>query len=281
MAKAYDAKVDPKSDIAVNLSNTMTRRENMMHLPFTLTDFTQDANISRPPDYHIHVYNIAPRKFEIRRPPNFPCIVFRACPKDMDYIKVGIFPNIVNEKWVDADTGETRTRGIIGERFVMDLLNPTNLGVDMWHAVTDENMSWIDGGTDDMTRRGLFFSTDDPPKEEHLATTKRLMQEHYRKLIQQADEAFMSNDRDQRRSIGPEHHMAAEYFHAKSQWHVIAELPSICPNCGEATAPGIAYHRNSMGLVCVIDWRKAVNAGIVKADEVPDDMKWETAEAKR
>lgn len=273
MAKR-DAIADAKSPIAVQQSAVMTQRENMVLLPFTLQDFTQDANISRPPDYHIYVYNIAPRRFEIRRPPNFPCIVFGPCPKGQEYVKVGVFPNIVNEKWVDADTGETRNRGIQGERFVMDLLNPVSLGIDMWNAPVSQDRAWLDQGTDDATRRGLFFSTDDPPKPEHIRITRERMEAHYKTLLQQADQAYMSNEVDQRRTIGPEHHMAAEYFHAKSAWHIIAEIQPQCPNCGEFIAKDVAFHRNTLGFICVLDWHRAVKAGAIKREDVPVECRW-------
>ncbi len=271
MAQA-DAAVVRDSELAPKLSHTFMKSENSKAV--RLVDFTGDANVSRVPDYHIFIYNIAPRKFEIRRPPYFPCVSLAACPSGQPYVKVATVPNVVNEKWIDADTGETRVRGIIGERFVMDLLNPSNLGVDMWRDISDEQMSWIDGGTDDLTRRGLFFSTDDPPKQEHIEITRRRMEEHYKRLIQQADEINMQNIPDLKRTIGMEHHLAAEYFHAKSPWHIVAELPSTCVNCGELIKKDVAFHRNELGFICVIDWKRAVAAGAKTKADVPEGLQW-------
>lgn len=271
MAKV-DAVLAPPSSGALN--EKRAREFEMNQRDFRILDMTGDANLNRKPDYYIFVYSIVNRRFEIRRPPSFPLITIPACPKGEPWKKVAVFPNIVNEKWID-ENNQMRVNGIQGERFVMDLLNPLNLGVDMWKDVQDEQLTWMDaGGTDDMTRRGLFFSIDDPPKPEHLQRTKERMENHYRYLLKQADELASMNTAEAQRSIGPEHHMAADYFHARSKWHVIAELPSICENCGEQITDGVAYHRNSMGMICVRDWKKAVAAGVKTKAEVPDELRW-------
>lgn len=240
-----------------------------------LVDFRGDANAERPADYYIYIYNIAQRKFEVRRPPNFPLITFAGCPPKQPYALVGRVPNVVNEKWIDGPSGEVRFRGIQGERFATDLLNPSNLGIDIWADVPDE-ISWIDGGTDDLTRRGVFWSPNAEPTQEELDRCRVKMEKHYKALIAQAD--ILYQDPATRREIGREHHLAADYFKARSQWHIIAEVPSICPNCGESTRTGVLFHVNSIGMMCIQPtqeaWKKAILTGIVKRDAVPEELRW-------
>lgn len=257
------------SKVASSVSKTMMQSENMQTVQ--LIDFTKDANVSRPPDYFVYIYNIAYRTFEIRRPPYFPIVRLSACPPTEPYVKVMSIPNIVNEKWVDSASGEIRNRGTQGERFAMDLINPANIGVDMWASVSAE-ASWIDGGTDDMSRRGLFFSRNDPPTQEELDKAKARLETHYRRMLAQADE--LSRDPKTFREIGPEHHAAAEYFRVKASWHVIAELPSVCENCGETIKPGIPYHVNGVGVICIRDWQATVKAGVKKREDVPEELRW-------
>ena len=264
-----DATVEPNSAVAPHIRRTLEQDLNMKTV--RLIDFRGDANVNRLPDYNIYVYNIAPRPFDLRRPPNFPLVRLSACPKGQPYAKVASVPNIVNEKWIDADSGETRVRGINGERFAMDLVNPTNLGIDMWAEVSDE-MAWIDAGTDDCSRRGLFWTTNDPPVPEELAKAKGRMENHYRRMLVQADE--LSRDPKTRKEIGAEHHLAAEYFHVRSEWHTVAELPEICENCGETIKPQAAYHVNSIGAICVRDWKRSVESGVKKRDDVPEGHRW-------
>lgn len=289
------AKVVPDSPEAQFQSRKLMAQENMKGV--RLVDFTQDANVSRAPDYYLYVYNISRRQFNIARPPCFPHVKLSACPEGQPYVKVMKVGNVVNEKWVD-DNSQVRNNGIMAERFLTDLLNPTNLGINCWQEVTDDQMSWIDaGGTNDLTRRGLFWSRNEEPgrtcmvhggvKQEilcpycfqpthdELELAKTRMQRHYRQLIAQADKYWRDN---QRMEIGPEHHMAGDYFKVKAEWHTIAELPSICPNCGEAVHEGLKFHTTAAGVICVNPtqegWRAAVNAGVKTKDQVPEDFKW-------
>ena len=291
MAKP-DAVIEKNSGIAPKLAATMTQSENMKTV--RLVDFRGDANADRPPDYFLYMYNISPRNFAIPRPPNFPLIRLAACPKsdadaeimrvpDDELIrnstgkivcrKVARIQNIVNEHWVDADSGEVRYRGINGERFAMDLINPTNIGIDMWAEISDPERSWLDSdGTDDMSRRGLFWTLNDPPTETELARAKQRLEIHYQRMLRQADE--YERDPATRKMVGYEHHLAADYFSYDAPWHTIASVKESCRECGEPLPkPGVAFHRNSIGFVCVLDWKRAVEAGAKTMAEVPESKK--------
>lgn len=276
MPGEVQARIVSGSQLAAEQTAARNRTENEKNLPITFTNFSDDPNITRAPQYYIHVYNISPRAREVRRPPSFPLIRFAACPKGQPYIKAAEIPNIVNEKWVDAASGEIRNRGIIGERFAMDLLNPTNLGIDCWQEITDDAQSWIDaGGTDDLTRRGLFWTLNDPPKQWELDRAKERLEKHYRNMLLVADSYWQSPDADQKRNIGREHHDAADYYRVKNVWHTVAELPSLCPNCGENLPnPNVPYHRNSLGERCVIDWKRTLESGVIKKSDVPESKRW-------
>lgn len=235
-----------------------------------LVDFRQDPNLNRAPDYLIYIFSIARKAFIIHRPPQFAVITFAACPKNREYIKVAVIPNVVNYRWIDSASGETRTLGEAGERVATDFLNPNNLGVDIW-AQADEQINWIDGGSDDLTRRGLFWSRNEQPFPIELERCRARMENHYKLLIAQADDLVQNGER---KSLTPEHHLAAEYFKIKTAWHSIAELQRNCPNCGEQIGDGIAFHRNSMGMICVIDWKRAIEAGVKTREDVPENLRW-------
>lgn len=290
-----DAVVVKDSPRAAEHARKLMQETNLETIRFV--DFTQDINISRPPDYFLNVFNIAHKRFTINRPPCFPTIVFEACPEGRPYALVQRFPSVVNEKWLD-ENGVIRNNGIMGERFATDCLNPCNLGVNCWQDVTDEQLTWIDGGgTNDLTRRGLFWTKNERPgrtcmihggvKEEttcpfcnrpsldELQLAKSRMEKHYRGLLQQADQFHREG---QVREIGPEHHLAGDYFKVRAPWHIVAELPSTCPNCGEAIKEGIKFHTSSTGDLCVTPsvegWKAVVNAGRRTKDQVPEDFRW-------
>jgi|SRR5579862_3522895 len=274
-------------------------------------DLRADANLMRAPDYFITLFNIVDRKFVIQRPPSFPMIVLAPCPRDKPWKAVARIPNIVNEKFVAAESGETQIRGIIGERFATDLLNPSNTGIDMWADISDDAALWIDKGTDDMTKRGLFWAggrqpgrevlcdncgavedTEDRileghdrraycrkcdqvysprPNDADLAKCKGRLERFYRQLLTQAEE-YARNQ--QFREIGYEHHLSADYFGLNSSWHQTIQAPQLCEYCGDAIKAGIAYHMSSSGLMCIRNWKSAVKAGVKQRSDVPIEERW-------
>jgi len=280
---------------AAAMSHTLMQEMNMQTL--RIVGYSQDAHLDHTPGYYLYVFNITPREFQIHRPPAFSTIIFRGCPEGQPYALVGKFPDIVDEKSVEADSGEIRTRGIKGERFVMDLINPANHGINMWQEITDQNVTWIDGGTNDYTRRGLFWTKNAKPgwtclehggcgesqicpvcgrgALDEIYLAKLRLEKHYKQLIMQADQYSREGNP---REIGPEHHMAGDYFHIRSPWHVVAELPSTCPNCGDAVKEGVPFHINSIGIICVMpdqeSWKRAIQAGVKQKADVPDDFRW-------
>ena len=247
------------------------------NVPLDLKGCNNDPNVDRKPDYYVHVICIAKEQnekdyVEVRKPPLFPCVRLRKCRPDEDWCECVRIPNIVNEKYTVAtdDDRQVRNRGYVGERVAQDLLNSTNLGTNVWIDIPDDAL-WLDGGgSDDLTRRGYFWTVNMPPTPEELAKAKARMEKHYRRLIAHAKELFRTGKSAE---IGPEHHVAAEYFHVNEPWHVTATLPDACPNCGEDVKPGIAFHMSQIG-VCIIDWRRAVEAGVKTMADVPASKRW-------
>lgn len=292
---AIDAVIVPNSTRAAIQARTLTQESNMMTV--RLNDFSGNAYLDRQPEYFLSVFNIAPKKFVVNRPPQFSAIVFLPCPAGRSWLKVATIPDIVGEKWVNAESGKIDTNGVRGERFVMDLLNPSNLGIEMWREITDEQMTWIDGGTSDLTRRGVFWTRNDEPGQtclahggcgnaakcpqcgadtfSELSLAKSRMEKHYKQLLMQADQYQREGHLNE---IGPEHHLAGDYFHVRTPWHVVAELPQTCPNCGDAIKEGVAFHISSVGTVCVLPtqeaWQRTVNSGVKRRSDVPDEYRW-------
>jgi hypothetical protein len=242
--------------------------ENMKDV--RMTNFKGNPYVDRRPDYWIHVFNISRQKFLVRRPPAFPVIEIPACPNDKPYIEVLRIPNIVNEKSLNAlasGGSEVQVTPIFGERFAMDIINPANEGADMWQEM---GTSWIDSGGDDLSRRGVFWTLNEEPTGEELRKARVWMERHYRKLIKDAEEL---SKRNRPGDIIPEAHLAADHFKLSLAWHTDAEVPASCPNCGEPIKEGIAFH-SSNGILCVIDWKRAVASGVKKRDDVPQEKRW-------
>lgn len=230
-----------------------------------------------PVQYHVYIFNIAEREFEIQKPPMFPRVKFRACPRGEKYVMVAKIPNVVMERPISAETGQFMHQPYQGERVAMDIINPQNASLDQ-DAPIPENVSWMDlGGSNDLGRRGLFWSVNEVPTDEELAKARARLDRFYRQKVQEG--SAIAADPKRAGDIAPEHHLAAEYLSRtgmKFSWHNFGEMPEVCPNCGEDIKKGAAFHTNSAGVICVLDWNRAIRAGV----KTPEDYKKAQAATK-
>lgn len=266
MSRTADATINLDSPLAASRTRELTQQANNEALPIALMDFSNDPNIDRPPDYHLYLYNIAPIGHILHKPPLAPLVQIPPCPPGEPYICFGTIPNIVNQKWPDAFTGQVHNTGSRGELLANDLLNPSNNTTQQWLDTHD----WANVGTD-LTIRGCFWSRDNPPSAADLAKARTRMETHLQRLVEEANNLFNSGKPN---DISPDHHQAAAYFNLETPWHRQYAAPVSCPICGESIKPGVAFHRNSADTICILDWQRAVAAGIKTLADVPPDKRW-------
>lgn len=225
--------------------------------------FRGNPNLVRPADYFIYIFNTGAMKHVVDRPPMFLKVNIPACNKGERYRIAFKLPNICHQTWPDPDTGTPRVHSEYGERVAMDMINPNNLGVDQ-DAEIDPSTVFSAGN--DLSVFGVFWSRNETPTEEELQKAEARRDKYYRRLITTAREkARLGKHVD----ITDIEHMAAEHFRLNESWHTVVEAPIDCPNCGEQIKAGVAYHKNSMDLICVLDWDRAIAAGAKKESDRP------------
>jgi hypothetical protein len=77
--------------------------------------------------------------------------------------------------------------------------------------------------------------------------------------------------------VTPELHAAAEYFAENYSWHSKQIKADYCAQCGEKIRAGAAFHRTEDGGMCVLDWDRAIKAGVrtrAQAYEATEDEKY-------
>lgn len=254
------------ADATVQSLNQIDKRTNSENA--ATFNWRSNPNMIRQPDYHLYMFNVGPMKHEVARPPIMVKATIPACPKGQKYIMAFKIGNIVNQIWADPDNGEPRTHAEYGERVMMDIVNPYNLGIDQ-DAPIDENHVFSVNA--DLGKFGVFWSKNEVPTDEEIQKAVGRMEKHFRQQLNVADALARAGKQSE---ITDVQHMAADHFHYKAGWHVQVEAPVSCPNCGEDIKPGVAFHKNSMDLICVIDWQRTVAAGAKKKSEVPEDKRW-------
>ena len=145
-------------------------------------------------------------------------------------------------------------------------------------AVIDPSVLAAGGSTTDLIKRGLFYIRGyDIPTEEDLRKARARMEKWYRQCIADAQALARVGKQNE---ITAEMHLAADHFKVRESWHAVLEAPGSCPNCGADIKPGIAFHSTSEGKICVIDWKRTVEAGAKTLQQVPESLKWWGSNAK-
>jgi hypothetical protein len=102
-----------------------------------------------------------------------------------DYAVVTSFPELIAEPVLHVDNNETHYYLNKGERLAMDLINPSNLGLDqdatgMSYGIT------LSTGTN-FSDKGVFFSTQNPPLRKDLAGARKRYKKYCTALIERAN----------------------------------------------------------------------------------------------
>ncbi len=228
------------------------------------------------PDRMIYIYSVAKRTFDISHL-LFPKLKLRGCGEGERYVLCASVPDPMPQIAPDESNGGTRNYEEDGWRAAIDMLNPNNPTNDPYWSnggalgaffSTAQNCNLID--------QGLFPSLNNPPTEEELKRAEKVRGDRFQKLVDKAInleqfdpkelQAFLANE--------PDVHTAMDVLGLEANWHKRREIKMSCPNCGDQIKAGIAFHKSSVGIVCIIDEERARKAGLkVNADEEQEPEK--------
>jgi len=171
-----------------------------------------------------------------------------------------------------------------GKWVAMDWLNPNNcstLNQDY------EEPTSVDDGTN-LLARGLFFivrpfdpvngNNHDTPTEEEIAAAEKRLRNRYTALVRQYHQVSTASPSRLPLIMNDEMVDALNYAGVSTPYNSTLQQKVACPTCGEQKLAGAKFHKSeSLGVICIEPstdgWKAAVNAGIKKADDVPEEFR--------
>lgn len=253
-----------------DLSAGMSRGNN---IDFQFT--TQNYLYNRDPEFYVYLYNVSEQTFEISRPPLIRNAKFVGRkPGSTDrYVLVGRLPQPLLIPKGNVDSNEIDVVPQDSRVFAMDIINPDNRTLDQDAFIDPKN---ITSQGNNHGAKGLFWSLNGPgakpsrynpnpqelPTEAEVIAAVKRMEAYYKYLLEQARACEVSKPADLQNLIGPEHHIAADYFGEEHSWHGKRARTDFCPNCGERIKTGAAFHKTEEGTLCILNWDKAVKSGV-------------------
>jgi hypothetical protein len=257
-------------------SRDMSLGENTKYIsPFL------DPELTRKPEYFVYVYSVVdprPDSYHLIRncPPLIRNLRIAELAPGERYTLVTKLPHPVNQP--DVDTQDQRiNHAHNAQRVAQDVVNPENITMNQDATLAPEK-TFTEGN--DYGKLGVFWSLNDPPTDEEVAKAIKRKETFYRKRLDQARALEASSPASLQAYLTPTDHVAVDYFarvyesDEQFSWHKVMRMPDRCSTCGEAIKAGVAFHRTVDGLLCIRDWRGAVNAGVKTKADVPEDMRW-------
>jgi hypothetical protein len=105
-----------------------------------------------------------------------------ACKDGEEYAVVASLPAVMITSKENVDTGEFDYLMSDGRRMAMDLINPSNLGINQDAEVS----SWFASGNN-FSSKGVFFSTHNPPLKKEIRAAHKRLKPYYEDIIERAN----------------------------------------------------------------------------------------------
>ncbi len=239
-----------------------------------------DRNMIRPPERYIHVFTTSRRSFVIDRAPLWVKLHLRGCPEGERYAAVAHIPDPLQQSVHNTENGKRRAEAHDGMRVAIDLINPNNpTNNPDWDPSPEMAAFFGLSKGCDLFAQGLFLSLNETPTEAEIVKAEERRNRRFRKLIAHADALEKTNRKELQEFLagedGTDLRLALDFYHEIREYHRPMQASVICPNCGEQIKKGVAFHKNdSLGVICVLDWQKAVAAGVKTKSDVPEEFRW-------
>jgi hypothetical protein len=245
------------------------------------------SDLIRPVEFYVGLYSVNKRRMAesnlafLVENGAYKTVAIVSCPADKRYVKVRDIPHPV--QWIEADPhnlGEVVLRTEKAGRVAMSIVHPDIIGERMDHLPPQSALAkYAISSNCDLIKQGVFFTTAEEGTaefEKALRAAEQRLETYYRSSL---DGLLGMSEEEIRRVLSSERGLdlrtAAEHFGEEYSW-LRTRAPKVpCPNCFEKVPQGAAFHKNDLlGVICVIDWKRAVEAGVKTKDQVPDSKRW-------
>jgi hypothetical protein len=238
------------------------------------------------PEFFVYLYSVAKKEMRTEHALLGPVEVF-PLEEGQRYRRIGIpipepFPQRVEDVFnVGRDPYDYHRGNAGARRIAQDVCDPSNPTLNQKiedYGKIDPYFA-VQNGTN-FAKHGVFWSLNAEPTEEELTFFEARRDKFLRHVINLFDKFQAEDPKNAERLMGNagfdsrDVRIALSTFGEERPGYKSYAPMSQCPNCGENIKKGVAFHKDSDGDLCVIDWRRTVEAGKKKREDVPPEKKW-------
>lgn len=227
------------------------------------------ARAIRAPIDHVWIHTVSRRDSPLLMHLLFPKLVLTGCKANQRYVTCTKIADPILQVSPDTERGGTRLDEEDAWRAVIDLLNPQNLTNDPYADTTAASAFVQTSQNCNLIAQGFFPSRNMVPTEAELLRAEKARDSRYRQLAQRATQLAATSTKQLQEYllINPDVHDAMDALGMSADWHQAKKIMVQCPNCGDQIASGIAFHRSSSEVLCVIDAKRAFKAGVIDMEK--------------
>ncbi len=202
----------------------------------------------------IFIFSTAKRDFEVSQP-LFPRLTLAGCTKGERYVLAATVPDPVPQASPDLERGGRR----------MDSHNGWTCAIGLLYPVAEAAFGIEKTNGTNLIAQGLFPSLVNPPIESDIRAAESFRDRRYKRLTDQAFRAAAKSSKalsdflHQHEDIGD----AMDAQRLTADWHRKRDVLAKCPNCGDDIPASVAFHKSSVGVLCVLDPERAFKAGAI------------------
>ena len=229
-------------------------------------NFIGDANTIRQVNYYVYIFNVSEVEVRIERPwvsynpaQQSRMIVIPACEAGQRVSKPFKIADVVQVPLRNDSTKMVTLMGQKGEFLAQDAVNPED-PTGNWKTMRELGIGQSFNEGVNLYHWGLFWTRNETPTDEEVATARRRLTANYNRLINEAKMLWAGGEQ-KRLEIGATHRRAASHFKLEFPWNTLYTEQKQCPQCGTAALPTSVVCVNSTCPV-VFDWDQALAFGL-------------------
>lgn len=185
--------------------------------------------------------------------PGLPKFEIHACPEGKAYGEPCVIGPMYFFEEVKVDVTEHTFHS--GQQVVDGILK---IGPGMTAAMDKRKIGW-------------FVSATNPPSLEDVQRAVDIYTVECTRLLNEANRFAATPTQQNLNEINDTHRRAAKFLKQKVDWSKPLTRLQDCPGCGEPVKPGAIMHASpSCGYV--FDWPRAIQAGMKKLEDAPDEV---------
>lgn len=216
----------------------------------------------------IYIFSTSRRDFQVSTD-LFPGLTLRGCSQGERYVLCTTVPDPVPQSSPDLERGGRRMDYHDGWMCAIGLLYPES-GFRDW--IAGGQSEGISEGTN-LIGQGLFPSLVNPPIESDIRAAEGFRDRRYKRLTDLAFRAAATSSKKLSDFLH-QHEDVIDAMNAlglKADWAPARrETQRKCPNCGDEIPASVAFHKSSVGVLCVIDAERAFKAGVIDRAKMED-----------